>query len=259
LFKYFDSDTSTFLEKLFIEYFTVVEKGGVVILKKEVSIFAGHTLSNTRNSQKVENMVFISIVENTKNPKKKKCFMRHLAYIIYYVRYIYYVLADSERSNVYFTIGNVCFFEHNIMWHTGPYWSIGAQGIIPVSPMGHDQLSFVILKEKKNFRGNANANLFELTQDKEVHIEEIDQFRIPTNIFVTSSPKVWLSIAVEALESVFFLQRPVKWKSQKVQGANITLISPAQPDTEIYTTVLTKHTFLVTSYIHIITSMMRDA
>jgi len=32
-------------------------------------------------------------------------------------------------------------------------------------------------------------------------------------------------------------------------------VSNAQPETEMYTTVLTKHKFLITSYIHIITSL----
>lgn len=44
--------------------------------------------------------------------------------------------------------------------------------------------------------------------------------------------------------------RVVSCKSQKVRG-----VSPAQPETEIYTTVLTKHKLLVTSYIHFITSL----
>jgi len=49
--------------------------------------------------------------------------------------------------------------------------------------------------------------------------------------------------------------RVVKWKSPKVLGEHITRVSPAQSDTENYTTVLTKHKLLVTSYLHIITSM----
>jgi len=61
LFKYFDFDTSTFSEKLFVEYFTIVEEGGCHF-EKEVSIFAGHSLSGTRKSQDVENIIVFKCI-----------------------------------------------------------------------------------------------------------------------------------------------------------------------------------------------------
>jgi len=56
----------------------------------------------------------------------------------------------------------------------------------------------------------------------------------------------------------FFRPRALKWESLVVLGEHITRVSPAQLDTEIYTTVPTKHKLLITSYIHIITSSLQD-
>jgi len=65
----------------------------------------------------------------------------------------------------------------------------------------------------------------------------------------------------------FSVQRAAKWESLKLPGGKIEILksaghhtrTPAQSDTEIYTTVLTKHTLLVIFYIHNIIIAFHDA